>query len=388
MNIIKRCWAEVSVDNLLSNLNNIRKLIPDNTRIMCVVKANAYGHGDKIVVRETEKAGVDCFAVASADEAAHLRELGSKAEIVLLGACLDDCFPYAAMYDISLAICDLDFAIKLSDYALHAGKNIKVHVKLNTGMSRVGIDCLDIKQAQAAADIIEKISKMPGLDMRGVFTHFSVSDEDDGEEYTRFQLENFNNVRSILQSRNVNVPVWHCANSGAILNAPETHMDMVRAGILLYGLYSGRGAKECFKPVLSIKTVITQIREIEKNTSVSYGRTYVSDDRRKTAVISIGYGDGYPRSVSGKGRVLVNGRYAAILGRVCMDQTVIDVTGIDCNVGDIVTVVGIDGKNKVTVDEIAKIDGTINYEIVCNISQRVPRVYYRDGKQIDIVKYL
>ena len=388
MNMIKRCWAEVSIDNLLSNLRNIKTLIPDSTRIMCVVKANAYGHGDKIVVREMEKAGVDCFAVASADEAAHLRELGSNAEIVLLGACLDDCFPYAAEYDISLAVCEFDFARRLSEFASGIGKKIKVHIKLNTGMSRVGFDCLDAKQASAAASMIEEITQMPGLDIRGVFTHFSVSDECGGEEYTRFQLNNFNYVRSILKARDVTIPVWHCANSGAILNEPDTHMDMVRAGILLYGLYSGRGAKPCFKPALSIKTVITQIREIEKNTSVSYGRTYISADRRKTAVISIGYGDGYPRAVSGRGRMIVNGKFAAVLGRVCMDQTIIDVTGIDCKVGDIVTVVGTEGENEVTFDEIAQINNTINYEIICNISQRVPRIYYKNGVQTDIVKYL
>lgn len=388
MNMIKRCWAEVSLDNLLFNLNRIRDIVGNKTEVMCVVKANAYGHGDKVVVREMEKAGVRYFAVASADEAAHLRTLGSKAEIIVLGACLDDCFPYAVKYDITLSVCDIDFAKRLSEYARLSGKKVKVHIKLNTGMSRVGFDCLNGKQAEKTADYIEQITKMPGIDVKGVFTHFSVSDESDGIDYTRFQLDNINRVRSILENRKIPVGMWHCANSGAIVNNPKAHMDMVRAGILLYGLYNGFGADTGFKPVLTLKTVITQIREIDKGTSVSYGRTYISDESRKTAVISIGYGDGYPRSLSGKGRVLINGRFAEIIGRVCMDQTIVDVTGIECKVGDEAVVIGSHGENSVTADDIAQADGTINYEIICGLALRVARIYLRNGEQTDIVKYL
>lgn len=330
------------------------------------------------------------FAVASADEAAHLRALGSKAEIIILGACLDDCFQYAVEYDITLSVCDIDFARRLSAYAVSVGKHAKVHIKLNTGMSRVGFDCLNEGQAAAAADMIEEIVKMNGLSVCGVFTHFSVSDECDGAEYTKFQLDNLSLVRRILDSRGVYAGLWHCANSGAIVNNPEAYMDMVRAGILLYGLYNGAGSdvKGVYKPVLELKTVITQIRDIDAGTSVSYGRTYTAKCPRRTAVISIGYGDGYPRSLSGQGRVLVNGRYAPIIGRVCMDQTMIDITGIDCSVGDTVTVIGREGENAVTADEIADIDKTINYEIVCGLALRVPRIYFKNGRQTDIVKYI
>jgi alanine racemase len=390
MNFIKRCWAEISLDNLLFNLEKIKNTVGEKTEIMCVVKANAYGHGDKIVVREAEKAGVRYFAVASADEAAHLRALGSKAEIIILGACLDDCFQYAVEYNITLSVCDIDFARRLSAYAVSVGKRAKVHIKLNTGMSRVGFDCLNENQAEAAADMIEEIVKMNGLSVCGVFTHFSVSDEIDGAEYTQFQLDNLNSVRRILDCRGIYVGMWHCANSGAIVNNPEAYMDMVRPGILLYGLYNGAGtaAQNAYKPVLELKTVITQIREIDEGMSVGYGRAYTAKCRRKTAVISIGYGDGYPRSLSGQGRVLVNGRYAPIIGRVCMDQTVIDITGIDCSVGDTVTVIGVDGENFVSADEIADIDKTINYEIVCGLALRVPRIYLKNGRQTDIVKYI
>lgn len=388
MEFAKRCWAEISFDALLFNLNKIKDTVGGKTDIMCVVKANAYGHGDEAVVPELERAGVSHFAVASVDEAMHLKSRGLKSEVVVLGACLDDSFPYAAKYGFSLSVCDIGFAERLSAYAAASGKTVKVHIKLNTGMSRVGIDCLNTRSALSAADTVERIAGLPGVEIGGIFTHFSVSDENDGGGYTAFQLDNFLAVRSELEKRGVSAGLWHCANSGAIVNNPESYMDMVRAGILLYGLYNGAGADNSYKSVLSLKTVITQIREIDAGTFVSYGRTYKADAPRKTAVISIGYGDGYPRFLSGRGRVIVNGQYAPVIGRVCMDQTIIDVTGIDCCVGDEVTVIGECGDAVVTADEIAHIGDTINYEIVCGIASRVPRVFYRDNKQAEIVKYI
>lgn len=382
MNFIKRCWAEISFDALRSNLEIIKNSVDSD--VMCVIKANAYGHGDVPVARELERLGVSHFAVASAEEAAHLRRHGVKGELLVLGACLDDCFPVALESDTALAVCDAGFAKRLSDYALSVGKKAKVHIKLNTGMSRVGIDCLNAGQALAAADAIAQICTLEGLDVCGVFTHFSVSDEPDGVDYTDRQFENFTAVRKELDLRGINVGRWHCANSGAIINRRDFSLDMVRAGIVLYGCYDGYGKQNAFTPLLSLKTVITQIREIEAGTSVSYGRTYVADSPRKTAVISIGYGDGYPRSLSGNGFVSVCGRKAPIIGRVCMDQTVIDVTGIDCKVGDVVTVIG-DG---ISAGDVARADGTINYEILCGIAQRVPRLYFRDGKCVETLKYL
>ena len=184
------------------------------------------------------------------------------------------------------------------------------------------------------------------------------------------------------------IKLWHCSNSGAIMNYNKYKLDMVRAGILLYGFYSGYGFDDSYKPSLTLKTVITQIREIDKGTSVSYGRTFTADRKTKLAVLSIGYADGYPRTMSGRGKVIVNGQYASIVGRVCMDQTVVDITDVDCKVGDIVTVIGRDGNLEINVDEIAKLDDTINYEILCRISPRVPRVYLKDGKIYNITKYV
>ncbi len=386
MNFIRRCWAEVSIDNLLSNYNRICSSV--NARVMCVVKANAYGHGDTVVARELENAGVCNFAVASMSEALHLRKSGITSDIMLLGGCLDDCFPYAAKHGITLTVYDYDFARRLSDYAISQSKQVKVHIKLNTGMSRIGFDCTDDRGCEDTAKLIEKMQKLSGIIIEGVFTHFSTSDEETGKEFTLNQFSRFTQVKSILEEKNINISLWHASNSGAIVNYPECHLDMVGAGSVLYGMYNGYGASDDYKSVMSLKTVITQIHTLKKGDSVSYGRTFTADRSITVATVSIGYGDGYPRSLSSKGYMLVNGKKAAVIGRVCMDQTVIDVTDIDCKVGDTVTVMGKDGNFSITAEDIANLDSTINYEIVCGFSSRIPRVYLKDDKHFVITEYI
>lgn len=386
MDFVKRCWAEISVDALISNLNRIKSIIKDKTDIMCVVKANAYGHGDEVVSRELEKVGVKYFAVASVNEAVHLRKSGVSGEILVLGGCLEDCFALALDYDITLTVFDFNFASKLSEYALSIDKKAKVHVKLNTGMTRIGFDSVTSEDCQNTANSIVKLTHLGGLTVCGVFTHFSASDEQNGKEYTDFQFKNFNTVRELVEKRGIRIEKWHCSNSGAIINRPDCCIDMVRTGIALYGLYDGYGKLDGFTPAMTLKSVITQIREIEKNVSVSYGRTFVSDDKKKIATVSIGYGDGYPRSMSNKGKVLINGRLCNIVGRVCMDQIVVDVSGVDCGVSDTVTVMGT--KQGITANDIAILDGTIGYEIVCDVLPRVPRVYFKNGEIIQIKEYI
>lgn len=386
MSYVKRCWAEISIDNLLDNFNKIKKCT--DSRILCVVKSNAYGHGDVAIARELEKAGTDMFAVAAMNEAIHLRKNGIKSDIMLLGGCLEDSIPYATEYNVTLSVYDYEFAKHISDYAMSVSKHIKVHIKLDTGMSRIGIDCTDDIGCDNAAVLIERILSLPGIIVEGVFTHFSVSDEADGSEVTKTQLDNLLSVKNKLLNNGINIKIWHCSNSGAIMNYPESYLDMVRAGILIYGLYSGFGATDEYKPVMSLKTVITQIHTVKKGCSVSYGGTYTARKDIVAATVSIGYGDGYPRSLSSKGYMIINGKKADILGRVCMDQTIIDVTDIDCKVGDTVTVMGSEGKVSVTADDIAEIDGTINYEIVCGLSLRVPRVYIKDNKSFEVTEYI
>ncbi len=384
MNFIKRCWAEISVADLLSNLNLIRQTVGADTDVICIVKANAYGHGDEQVSLLLQQNGVKYFAVASMSEALHLRQIGVTAEIILLGGCLDDCYKYAAEYDVTLALYDLDRARKLSEYAVSVGKKVKTHIKLNTGMSRIGFDCTNDESIEKTAFAVQEILKLEAISVCGAFTHFSVSDEKDGNEFTDEQYNNFIKMKNKFPE----IKLWHCSNSGAIVNYGKYKLDLVRAGILLYGFYNGCGAIDLYKPALSLKTVITQIREVEEGASVSYGRTFVADKKMRLAVLSIGYADGFPRTLSGKGNVIINGKLARIVGRVCMDQTVVDVSDIDCSVGDVVTIIGKDGNCEITADEIAAIDDTINYEILCRLSPRVPRVYLEDGKIINVTKYV
>lgn len=386
MDMIKRCWAEVSLDALRCNLNKIKEIT--DAEVLCVVKANAYGHGDEMIVSTLQQEGVRYFAVASMNEALHLRKNGCTQEILLLGGYLSDCFDYAVDNDITLAVYDYNFAKELSDFALSRDKKIKVHIKLNTGMTRIGFDCSDESQQRSAVEQIKKTVQLAGLDVCGAFTHFSVSDESSGSEFTRRQLDSIKKVKNELEIQGINIPVWHTSNSGAIVNYPDSHFDLVRAGIILYGMYDNYGCKTGFSPVLSLKTVITQIRLIDKDTAISYGRTFVSNKKMKVATVSIGYADGYPRSMSNGGKMILNGRYVSIVGRVCMDQTIIDVTDVDCKVGDIVTVIGEDSDLSVTASDIAATDGTINYEIVCRLSPRIPRVYLKDGEINNITEYI
>ena len=385
MEFIKRCWAEISATALLSNLAEIKKSVGNNTDVICVVKANAYGHGDLETAALLENAGVRFFAVASMREALHLRKHGIKSEIILLGGYLDDCIAYAAKHDITLSLYDKESAVRLSEYATANNVRIKVHIKLNTGMSRIGFDCTEESECIKTISSINEILTYDGLDVVGAFTHFSESDELSGVEFTTLQYQRFMKVKNAISD----IKLWHCANSGAIVNYPEFKLDMVRAGILLYGVYNSNGCdKNKFKPVLSLKTVITQIREIKKGDFVSYGRTFTAQNPMRLAILSIGYADGYPRTLSGCGKVIVNGQYADIVGRVCMDQTIIDVTDIECNVGDTVTVIGVEGDKSISADDIAKIDDTINYEILCRISPRVPRVYFKEGTQYKVKEYI
>jgi len=387
MDFLRRCWAEISLDKLVSNLNNIKSLI-GTSDICAVVKANAYGHGDKAIVLQLQKEGVKRFAVATMCEAVHLRKLGVTGDILLLGGCLDDTFESALQNDITLTVFDFDFAKRIANYARKTNKTVKIHIKLNTGMNRVGFDCITQSDRINTANLIYDISKLDCVEVEGIFTHFAVSDEQDSDGYTDFQINCINELVSLLKQKGITVKYIHCANSGAIINKPCAYFNFVRAGIALYGLYEGYGKPNNFTPILSLKSVISQIRNIEIGTSVSYGRSFVAKKPMRLATVNIGYGDGYPRSLSSKGRMLVNGKSCKIVGKVCMDQTVIDITDVDCAVGDTVTVIGTDSGECITALEIANLDNTINYETVCNISMRVPRVYYKDGKIAEITQYI
>lgn len=365
---IQRAWAEIDTSALLHNY----KVIKENfsSAVMAVVKADAYGHDVALVVPYLEKAGVDAYAVSNTEEALELRNLGVKKPVLILGYTPCEAFEVLAEYDISQTVYDLHTAIALSDTAQKCGKNINIHLKLDTGMSRLGFDCRN--DELCGIDDILAVLKLRGLNFEGAFTHFAVSDgeTDEDKEFTKAQYIRFSKVLDILDENGYQPKLRHCNNSAGILNY-DFESDICRAGIVLYGLDpSGALKAKNLKPVMSVKSVVSFVKNIKKGDSVSYGRTFTAQNDMKVATISAGYADGYPRLLSGCGEVVINGKRAKIIGRVCMDQFVVDATDIDVKTGDEVLLFGKD----LPVEEVASLAGTINYEIVCGISKRVPRI--------------
>lgn len=372
MEFLHRTWAEIDMSALAHNLDIIKGEAGD-TELMAVVKADAYGHSARAVAPLLESEGAASFAVSNIDEAVALREYGIKRPILILGYTPVDMAAQLFENDIIQCVYSSEYASSLSAAAVKLGVRIKIHIKLDTGMSRIGFDCRD----SALAGLPEAIAAaaLPGFELDGVFTHFAVSDrtptEEDGftdSQYSRFlkALEGF--AASGLRPR-----VRHCCNSAAFCSDREKHLDMCRPGIILYGLTpsSGLKLKENFLPVMTVKSVVSMVKTIKKGTTVSYGRTFTSPRDMRIATVTAGYADGYPRLLSGKGSVVINGKRAPIIGRICMDQMTVDVTNIEnVKMGDEVILFG----KELPVEELADLCGTVNYEIVCGISPRVPRI--------------
>ena len=389
----KRTWVQVDLNAIRYNFNSIRSKVSNKTKILCVLKADAYGHGAEFLVKEYERLGADYYGVSNLDEALQLRKTGSKKPILIFGYTPPEMAETLSKENISQALFSLDYARELYNECKDKNVKVKVHLKIDTGMSRIGFFCQDDEDINKSIKEIEKIKKeMPLLDIEGIFTHFSVSDDiTNNKKYTIYQFNNFKKVISGLEKIGIKIPLKHCCNSGGIISFPEMHMDMVRAGVILYGLYPSKETvgKIDLNPAMELKAVVSQVKEIPKDTSLSYGRTFISRDKMKIASITIGYADGYSLRFSNNSEVLVKGKRAKIVGRVCMDQMMIDVTNIE-NVksGDEVTVFGCDGQEKILVDDLADKIGTINYEIVCLIGKRVPRIYINNGKVEGRVSYL
>ena len=380
-----RTWAEIDMDALKSNIENIRKITDKKSMIMAVVKADAYGHGAVNIAKHLLKNGADRLAVADLDEAVELRRAGIDAPILILGASFDEDCEMLVKYDITPAVFLYDFAKKLSDAAKKLGKTAKVHIKIDTGMSRIGyVSGVD---DEAVTEEILRISNLPNIFIEGIFSHFATSDEKDSE-YTKKQFSEFMAVCDLLKKKGLDIPIRHIANSAAIMMYPETHLEMVRAGIILYGFYPSEEVnkdKLALERVMTLKSRITLIKEI-KDRGVSYGKTYIARRNTKVATVPVGYADGYTRLLNNKAKIAVNGEPVDVIGRICMDQCMIDVTNVhNINIGDEVIIFG---KEVVTADEIAESLGTINYEIVCMLSRRIPRVYICEGKVVSTVNYL
>lgn len=390
MNMVKRTWAEISLNAIEQNYNVIRNKVADDTKVCCVIKADGYGHGAVELSQIYEKLGADFFAVSNIDEGIEIRKSGSKLPIVILGYTPVSEAENLAEYDISQAVFSLEYAKELSEKCVEEDCICKMHIKVDSGMSRIGFMCQEFPRDEYSIEEICEACCLPNLEVEGLFTHFCVSDEDaEGREFTNKQYENFIHVRDSLKKRGVDISVVHCSNSGAIEDYPETCCDMVRAGIILYGLAPSSKLADRLDlvPAMTLKTVVAFVKEVQKGATISYGRTFTADRKMKIATVPIGYADGFIRQNAKDGYMMVNGKKAKIVGRICMDQTMLDVTDIeDVKTGDEVVVFGTGENGEPTADSLAENTGTINYETVCLVGKRVPRIYIKDGK-IENVMY-
>ena len=377
----RRTWAEIDLDAARENYRAVREAVPAKTGVCCVIKANAYGHGAVRLGRLYEELGASFLAVSNAEEALQLRRAGISLPVLILGYTPESCAPTLAREGIRQCVYSLAYGKALADAAEAAGVTVKIHLKLDTGMGRIGFLCRsrDTAELEEAA----KLCRRRGLDPEGVFTHFAAADEgESGEAYTRRQFENFLFGVDTLASLGVSFCVRHCANSAAIFDYPDLHLDMVRAGVVLYGLRPSSEVAHCppLHPVMTVRSVVSHLKTLYPGESVSYGRIYAAEREMRVATVPVGYADGFWRSNGAAARLRVGGRLAPIVGRVCMDQLMIDVTEIPCAVGDTVEIFGT--AEPCTAETLAKENGTIAYEIVCALGERVPRAYLRGGKII------
>lgn len=383
---MKRTWAEIDIDALKFNFNNIRKITNPNAKIMAVVKADAYGHGYSECCRALLECGADSFAVAMVGEAKELRRIGITAPVLVLGAIAQDEFDDVVINDITAGVFDTHSARLLSDAAVRIGKSVKIHLKIDTGMSRLGFAYGEDNQ-EVISEILE-ISKMPGIVIEGIFSHFACADEEN-RDYTKMQLEKFLKLVNELESAGLKIPCRHIANSAGIMMYPEAHLDMVRAGIILYGYHPSDEvdkSKLPLKPVMTLKSHISYIKEVEKGTGVSYGKAYITDKKTKIATIPIGYADGYVRCLSHKAKIETGGVLCDVIGRICMDQCMIDVTNVNnISIGDEVIIFG---SGQILADDIARLMDTISYEVLCLVSKRIPRIYKEKGREAITLNYL
>lgn len=371
---IRSAWAEIDTAALEHNIKSIKKHVGDDIDLMGVIKADAYGHGAVKTAEILEKCGVNKFAVATVLGGIDLREAGFSESITILSLCPDSAAEALVEYDLSPLVDSFSAAESFSAAAGAAGRIMDAYIALDTGMGRIGYTADD----PATIDEICRLSSLDNFHIRGLFSHFSTSDEKD-KSYTEMQHRLFMDCRDKLAARGIEIPSLCIANSGAITDLPAMWHDTVRPGIILYGYYPSEDVDHqgiALKPVMSVRARIMRLRRIPAGFTVSYGRHFTAEKDTLIATIPVGYADGYPRSLSCRGRVIVNGQYAPVIGNICMDQCMIDVTGIhDVCKGDIVTVMGSDGTCSVTADDIAALSDTINYEILCGFGQRLAKVY-------------
>lgn len=379
-----RVKAVINLDAVYKNIENTRKIIRNDSKIMAIVKADGYGHG-AIPVAKTLDPLVEVYGIAIIQEGIELREAGITKPILILGFTPKEYYDELVKYDITQTVFQYDMAKEISGEALKQNKKAKIHIKLDTGMSRIGF-----QDSRESIDSIKKMSKLEGIQIEGIFTHFAKADSLD-KTMARNQLKTFLDFVYRLEAEGVKIPIKHASNSAGIIDMPEANLDMVRSGISTYGLYPSEEVNKSrlpLIPALELKSVVVHVKELDKGIGIGYGSTYVTKKKTMVATIPIGYGDGYPRRLSNIGRVLIKGQSAPIIGRICMDQFMVDVTGIqDVKAGETVTLIGRDQDEFISVEELADLVGSFNYEFVCDLGKRIPREFYRHEKRIGTLDY-
>lgn len=378
-----RTEAAIDLDAAEHNFNVTRAKLPENVKLLCVIKADAYGHG-AVPLAKLFEGRADFYGVACIEEAIELKKAGIKTPVLILGAVPKEFYSDIVKYDIRVPIFNLEDAKALSAEAVKQSKTAPFHFCVDTGMSRIGFQV-----NKESADACLEITKLPNIEAEGLFSHFATADEKDLSKAIA-QRDKFKEFIKLFEERGINIPIKHINNSAGIMNFDE-YFDMCRMGIILYGLYPSHEVDENLlkiKPVMEWRAHITHIKELEPGREISYGGTYKTGETRRIATIPVGYADGYPRCLSNKGKVLINGEFAPITGRVCMDQFMVDITGIDAKVGDTVVLVGKSGSKELSMEEVSESAYSFNYELPCRVARRVPRTYYRDGKFLFSTNYM
>jgi alanine racemase len=370
-----RTWAEIHMSRLDENYRQIRSKLSPGTGYLALVKANAYGHGAVPVARRYQELGAEYLAVACLEEGIQLREAGITTPILILGYTHPDFTRELIQYNITQTVYDLDMAKDFSRNALALGKQLRVHLKADTGMSRLGVLC-DEAHLDEGAETLAQMAQLPGLDAEGLFMHFAVADSDGEEQvaYSQRQIARYEAVSAKLTAAGITIPIHHCAASAALLNYPQAHHELVRPGIIQYGIHPDPSTRDKLdiKPVMEVKSRVASVKELPQGTTISYGRTYTLERDSRVAVVPMGYGDGLFRLLSNRQQFLLHGQRVNQIGRVCMDMCMVDVTDLpQVQVGDVVTVFG-DG---LPLEEKADMVGTIPYELLCAVGERVPRIY-------------
>jgi alanine racemase len=360
-------WAEVDLDNLAYNYRQIKKSLAPKIKIMVTVKADAYGHGLVPVSKKLQACDVHYLGVASIDEGIKLREAGINTPILVLGVMLTNDILPLFNYGLIPTVCTEEYALALNNLARRLGRPIKVHIKIDTGMSRLGVLNRD------ALSFIRRIHTLKFIYIEGLFTHLACADIN--RDFTLYQIRLMNDLIFKLAKAGIKIPLIHAANSIGTIHYKESHFNLVRPGLVIYGLYPKEGMDIKLKPVLSLKTMVVYLKRVPEGQGISYGHTYIT--KRNTTIVNlpIGYGDGYPRSLSNQAEVLIGGKRFKISGRVCMDQVMVDVGDSPVKIGDEVVLIGRQGKNMISAEELAEISGTIPYEVVCGLGSRIPRIY-------------